>query len=192
MLDCRVGGVSRLRIDKAGNIIANTGGAGGTSGLCMFDTNSKFYAGAGQIIVLSNGSLCGAFASSFYYAQSTGGLGISNDVLLYRDSAGTLAQRNGTNAQTLRIYGTYTDASNGRYFQIGSTTAGIFTLTATGNGTGASGNLLKLTAPILLPSSSVTLATNGDLAFEATSNTSLTIRYRGSDGTTRSAIIALI
>jgi hypothetical protein len=111
--------------------------------------------------------------------------------VVYRDAANTLALRNGTNAQTARIYGTYTDASNGRRLDITSTTGGIFTLTATGNGTGASGNLLKLTAPILLPASSVTLATNGDLAFEATSNTTLTIRYRGSDGTTRSAALTL-
>jgi hypothetical protein len=114
------------------------------------------------------------------------------DTIIQRDGvANTLAQRNGTNAQAFRLYGTFTDASNGRRLDITSTTGGIFTLTATGNGTGASGNILKLTQPILLPASSVTLATNGDLAFEATSNTSLTIRYRGSDGTTRSASLTL-
>jgi len=43
----------------------------------------------------------------------------------------------------------------------------------------------------LHPASSVSLADNGDLAFEATSNTSLTIYYRGSDGVTRNAEIAL-
>jgi hypothetical protein len=124
------------------------------------------------------------FGSSF-------AVGWSGDTYLNRDAANTLAQRNGTNAQTFRLWGTFTDASNGRRLDITSTTGGIFTLTATGNGTGASGNLLKLTQPILLPASSVTLATNGDLAFEATSNTSLTIRYRGTDGTTRSASLTL-
>jgi len=38
--------------------------------------------------------------------------GAGNDVRLYRDAAATLAQRNGTNAQTFRLYNTYTDASN--------------------------------------------------------------------------------
>jgi hypothetical protein len=131
---------------------------------------------------------------------SSGNLQLNQSSLISWDSATTLqrdgasaviAQRAGANAQTFRLYATYTDSSNGRRLDITSTTAGIFTLTATGNGTGASGNLLKLTAPILLPASSVSLATNGDLAFEATSNTSLTIRYRGSDGTTRSAAITL-
>lgn len=35
-----------------------------------------------------------------------------SDLMLYRDAANTLAQRNGTNAQTIRIYNTYTDGSN--------------------------------------------------------------------------------
>jgi hypothetical protein len=141
----------------------------------------------------------GIFSSAFFRTRSDGSYSFSsssnpngaNDLFLCRDAANTLAQRNGTNAQTFRLYGTFTDASNGRRLDITSTTGGIFTLTATGNGTGASGNLLKLTQPILLPASSVTLATNGDLAFEATSNTSLTIRYRGSDGTTRSVALTL-
>lgn len=41
------------------------------------------------------------------------------------------------------------------------------------------------------PRSSVTLSNNGDFEIEATSNTSLTFRYRGSDGTTRSANLTL-
>jgi hypothetical protein len=36
----------------------------------------------------------------------------AGDVVLARDAAGVLAQRNGTNAQTLRVYNTFTDASN--------------------------------------------------------------------------------
>lgn len=35
-----------------------------------------------------------------------------SDVPLFRDAANTLAQRNGANAQTFRVYNTYTDASN--------------------------------------------------------------------------------
>lgn len=110
---------------------------------------------------------------------------------LTREASDTLAIKRGTAAQSLRLFGAYSDTNNGRYLNLASTTAGVFTLTATGNGTGASGNVLKLTAPVLIPAASVTLATNGDLAFEATSNTTLTIRYRGSDGTTRSAAITL-
>jgi hypothetical protein len=40
------------------------------------------------------------------------GGGMSNGAWLINDAAQTLAQRNGTNAQTFRIYNTFTDASN--------------------------------------------------------------------------------
>lgn len=179
LMDLQIGGASRFRVDKAGNIgSANTTLLINNSGYGFgfrFDGSQVWGNSGAQTIVAANS-----------YSQGWA------DVLLARDAANTLALRNGTNANTLRCYGTYTDASNGRRLDITSTTAGIFTLTATGNGTGATGNLLKLTQPILLPATSVSLATNGDLAFEATSNTTLTIRYRGSDGTTRSATIALI
>jgi len=41
------------------------------------------------------------------------------------------------------------------------------------------------------PSASRTPAANGDLVFEATSNTTLTVKYKGSDGTVRSGTIIL-
>lgn len=48
---------------------------------------------------------------------SAGSFGWS-DVLLRRDAANILAQRNGTSAQVSRIYNTFTDASNGEWAQI--------------------------------------------------------------------------
>lgn len=42
------------------------------------------------------------------------------------------------------------------------------------------------------PATSSTPAANGDLTFEATSNTSLTVKLRGTDGLVRSAILALV
>lgn len=43
----------------------------------------------------------------------------------------------------------------------------------------------------IAPSSSVTPVNNGDVSFEFTSNTSLTIKAKGSDGTVRSGTITL-
>ncbi len=60
----------------------------------------------------------------------------------------TLDQRNGTAAQTSRLYGTYTDGSNGRWLEFSMSTAGAAVIKATGNGTGASGNTLQLNRPI--------------------------------------------
>lgn len=71
-----------------------------------------------------------------------------------------------------------------------SQTANIFAVTGV-NATpvylavDASGNL------ILKPASSVTPASNGELMVEATSNTELTFKYKGSDGTVRSGALTL-
>lgn len=49
------------------------------------------------------------------------GLGASisaADVIIIRDAANVLAQRNGANAQTFRLYNTYTDASNYERFSV--------------------------------------------------------------------------
>ncbi|MFZ3014874.1 MAG: hypothetical protein WA045_14320 [Nitrospira sp.] len=66
---------------------------------------------------------------------------------LMADGAGILSQRNSTNAQTLRVYTTYTDSSNGRWLELGdwSGNNGV-RLFATGNGTGVNPNLMIGTA----------------------------------------------
>jgi len=42
-----------------------------------------------------------------------------------------------------------------------------------------------------MPGSSVTPASNGDVVFELTNNTTLTAKAKGSDGTVRSGTVAL-
>lgn len=70
--------------------------------------------------------------------------GGSGDLQIHRDAANIFAQRNGASAQTKRLYGTWTDASNGRWLEMAVTTAGVASLRPTGNGTGASGNVLHI------------------------------------------------
>lgn len=71
-------------------------------------------------------------------------LGASDDVIITRDAANTLALRNGANGQTQNVYGTYTDASNYRRVALAMTTAGVATLKPEGAGTGASGNVIHI------------------------------------------------
>jgi hypothetical protein len=53
-------------------------------------------------------------------------------------------------------------------------------------------NLLQVNGSIVQkPLSSVTPANNGELVFEATNNTTITVKYKGSDGTVRTGTIAL-
>ncbi len=64
--------------------------------------------------------------------QSSGGA----DVFLRRDASGTLAQRNGANAQTFNIYNTYTDATHNEYGQL-LFSSNVFVIgTNNNNGTG--------------------------------------------------------
>jgi len=163
----RVGGTSQFSVDRIGIITTPVG---------ISTRVGNFGTGSASAIDLNAGVV----------------IGWGFDTALLRDSAAdTLALRRTTNAQTFRLYGTFTDASNHRRLSLAGTTGGRFTIAAQGAGTGASGNELVLASPILTPATSVSLGTNGDLAFEATSNTSLTIRYRGSDGTTRSVALTL-
>jgi hypothetical protein len=90
-----------------------------------------------------NGSIT-ATTSGFISNSATAFLNLGGDLVVRRDAANIFAQRNGTNAQTSRLYGTFTDASNGRWLSISSTTAGVFSIAPTGNGTGASGNVLHI------------------------------------------------
>lgn len=51
---------------------------------------------------------------------------------------------------------------------------------------------ITATVPLVQkPSASATPPTNGDLMFEATSNTSLTVKLKGTDGTVRSVVLTL-
>lgn len=60
---------------------------------------------------------------------------ILNGTHIVADAANEIAIRNGTNAQTLDLYGTYTDGSNYERLRVGLT-GGVFTFDAGGAGTG--------------------------------------------------------
>ena len=58
-----------------------------------------------------------ASTSAFHWSGLASGYS-SPDLFLYRDAAGTLAQRNSTNAQTFRVYNTYISATSNEFLQI--------------------------------------------------------------------------
>lgn len=77
------------------------------------------------------------------------------DVILLRDgAANTLAQRNGTNAQTFRVYRTYTDGSNGRWISLEDQVVAW-----RGNGTGNDGSIFYFANKL----------TNGGVTFQTNS-----------------------
>lgn len=76
-----------------------------------------------------------ALTASGDITSTAGRLLFSTDAILQRDAANILAQRNGTNAQSYRLYNTYTDASNYEMMRIGWST-NQFYLEGQQNGTG--------------------------------------------------------
>jgi hypothetical protein len=94
----------------------------------------------GTLTTQSSASFGGNISVSNGSAIALGG---GLDCNLYRDGAANiLAQRNGTNAQTTRIYGTYTDASNyERGFLDWTSNTNQFTIGTAKGGTGTARRL---------------------------------------------------
>jgi hypothetical protein len=116
LLDIQVGGTTRMMLKRDGVLH-----------LGQF-TNSGFYSPAPTW----HGSTAGLLAATNLAIGST------LDTILERGGAGIIEQRNAANAQTFRIYGTYTDASNyERGFVRWSAAGGNFEIGTEGAGTGS-------------------------------------------------------
>ena len=126
------------------------------------------------------------------------------DTILLRDGEGTdhLAMRRSTNGQKFSVYGTYPGAAWERFTITAPTSGNV--LLGTYKGTGGIARGLELQADgttrmlitaagaiIQRPLASVTPPDNGDLVIEATSNTTLTFKLKGTDGTVRTGTITL-
>ena len=138
-----VGGVNKFRVERDGSVWIGGGGDYNTTKISRAATNGSATiidlasrgGGTGGLVI--NGGL-DVYKSVFLDPQSNYigfGYGVA-DARIYKDDAGTLAQRNGANAQTSRVYGTYTDASNYVRASLSSSATAV-TLAAETAGTGA-------------------------------------------------------
>lgn len=125
LIDLQVNASSKFSVNKAGGLVFNvTSSSGGNPQITLGGT-SRIYTVGGYTWIGGIGNF-GTLDNNFF-------LGSTGDVVLARDAADTLAQRRSTANQTLRIYNTYTDASNyeratigwsGNILQIGTANAG--------------------------------------------------------------------
>ena len=151
LMDLQVGGVSQFSVGKGGivtlpsssNSTAPTlrvsgGGASGFGSQGGFDW---FYTRASSQMAFFGFNRFCIGAGSITWASAAGG---TADILLTRDAANTLAQRNGVNAQAFNLYGSYTDGSNYRRIKTTMSTAGVAEIKPEGAGTGVSGNVLHI------------------------------------------------
>ena len=148
LLDLQVNGTGLARVTSGGRFLSASTIAYAATGA---DTTGIGFRGSVGVLYAANTAVA-EFTSAEIRLLTTGlfswgssGAGSASDLAITRDAANTLAQRNGTNAQTFRVYGTYTDASNYVRAALSSTSTAV-TLAAETAGTGADNIPLNLTA----------------------------------------------
>lgn len=83
--------------------------------------------------------------STFSFSSNATSTTAAADLFIRRDGANILAQRNLANAQTFRIYNTFTDASNGEWFNF-TWAVNQAILSTNSNGTGVNRDLIVRTS----------------------------------------------
>ena len=121
LLDLQVNGTSRANVNSAGQLTLADGSKTAPAIRGTDADSGFFFRNSGNDIAYARGGVgqfsfdTGSFvlSSSVTFAWSSGEVGVAGgDLTLARDAANTLAQRNGTNAQTFRVYNTYTSSTN--------------------------------------------------------------------------------
>jgi len=122
LADLQVGAASKFSVDVAGKLstgfvsVATGSGAGGTNVLLEVagDANRSIFTGGSGSLAINGGVAFSSQAAvpSLGFQGTFSSVSANVDLVLAREAANILAQRNGTNAQTLRVYNTFTDASN--------------------------------------------------------------------------------
>jgi len=111
LLDLQVGASSKFAVDKAGQVIGVVGSASVPTYTFAGGTSTGIYTEFGLFKVAVGGVEKFALDNSRLYITGDA-IGWGGDTFIFRDAVDILAQRNGTNDQTFRVYNTFTDASN--------------------------------------------------------------------------------
>jgi hypothetical protein len=138
-----------LTINSAQQVVLASGSASVPS--ITFDTASTGIYGGGNSINFTRGGkrVASIDPNTFVFFSNIANISLaaeggSPDVRLFREGANILALRNEANAQTNRLYGTFTDSSNYRRLAMTMSTAGVAEIKPEGAGTGASGNVIHI------------------------------------------------
>lgn len=135
----------------SGQILAANGTASAPSISFVNLTTYGFYTDGSRLVWTANGTARGVLGGSVSVASggafefsSTSSPSGTADVSIVRDSAGILAQRNGTNAQVFRVYNTFTSASVEEHLDIGWGVVSSNVLTIRTMHTGGSARTLQI------------------------------------------------
>jgi hypothetical protein len=124
LIDLQVGGASQFNVTKTGDF-----GIFGSAYFRPDATALRFISGSASVIQFASTGLRFRSTAVLSWVDNTNVTLGTNDLTLFRDAANTLAQRNGANAQTFRIYNNFSTASDfERGFFSWSTTSNVFTI----------------------------------------------------------------
>lgn len=146
LMDLQVGGVSKFNVRSDGSIFPQSVRFSGTGSPYLSQIGNN------QIgFTVNNVAVFSAIASGSTGAiliTASGGepsIRFNNDTYLQRDGvANAIAQRNGNNAQTFRLYGTYTSEGENRRLSLSMSATGVAAIKPEGAGIGATGNMLHI------------------------------------------------
>ena len=122
LMDLQVNGVSKFKVDKNGNVTATTGRVFGTGGLNSILLDTYFAVttnNATNLVVDGNGRINAGSGTYIGWSSTSNASYVAGDLQLWRDTANTLAQRNGANPQTFNLYNTYTSGSSYERLKLG-------------------------------------------------------------------------
>ena len=164
---------------SSGQLLYNNAGALGGVSTMTFDGTSVTLAGR---LINSYTSLASSPAKHFTGTWFSGGTATTTKPHVLIEPSGTTSTAWSTSGTGLGINAASGFAGNLLDLQLNG--AARFTVAASGTVTATSDIVQK-------PSASITPTNNGQLVIEATSNTSVTIKLKGSDGTVRSVALTL-
>jgi hypothetical protein len=149
LLDLQTGGASQFTFRKNGIACMRFGfSAGSDVGIECYSSNDSAMSRTVSARCNMLGSVSSGLRLSSGHAVSwssnngsTADVFQNNDLFILRDATNTLAQRNSTNAQTFRLYRTFTDASNYERLGFIATRTTRFAIAAENAGTGAARSL---------------------------------------------------
>jgi hypothetical protein len=117
-------------------------GSGTTSGLSIESSNTYILTANQYATRFGRGGDLGVtIRSDSAFGITSGSADATIDTILRRDAANTFAQRRSTNAQTFRLYRTFTDASNYERLGFLATNTTRYTITSENAGTGSARSL---------------------------------------------------
>lgn len=127
--------------------------SGGSGSSAIASGTTSCSGGSDKAVFFNDGGVANCGSTTLTFDKTTGQLAatslksvssalgtvlnLNNSVVIATDASNVLAVRNGANAQSYRVYNTFTDASNGEWGAFDwSTTANTLTIGTKANGTG--------------------------------------------------------